>query len=185
MYQTDEKTLELCRRGDKEAFRTVVTAYRQMVFGVALRILGDHEDAKDIVQETFVRMWQGFSSFRSDQSLTTWIYTIATRLCIDALRKSSRTARMPDDADALTRITESGDEPERQAENSELASLVRALAGQLSPKQRMVFTLICLEGLDTEQVSAITGLSAGKIKNNLHMAKCKIRERLTSLGYGK
>lgn len=185
MYLTDKRTLELCRQGDKEAFRTVVATYRQMVFGVALRILGDEEGAKDIVQETFIKMWQGFSSFRSDQSLTAWIYTIATRLCLDTLRKSSKMSRMTDGDEVLTRFAEGSDGPERQMENNELASVVRELTSQLSPKQRAVFTLVCLEGLDTRQVAAITGLDAGKIKNNLYVAKSKIREQLTKLGYGR
>ena len=73
--------IERCRYGDQAAFRTVVQAYQPMVFTLAFRLLCDEDEAKDMVQETMIRVWVSFASFNPRQSLRNWIYTIAIRLC--------------------------------------------------------------------------------------------------------
>ncbi|MBQ8486237.1 MAG: sigma-70 family RNA polymerase sigma factor [Prevotella sp.] len=91
---TTEESLILsrCKDGDKSAFRWVVTTYQQRVFSVALKMLADEEEAKDVVQETFIRAWQEFDSFDLQRTFSTWLYTIATRLCLNR-QKQARAVR--------------------------------------------------------------------------------------------
>jgi len=173
-----------CRGGDRDAFRLLVKAYHRLVFSVALKLLGDEDRAKDIVQETFIRVWQKLDSYDDNAKFSTWIYTIASRLCLDELDKMRRTQPMPEDAEVLDSYT-SDQGAHSQLENKQWVAIVRTLANELSPKQRLVFTLSQLEGLQNDEVMQITGMDADKIKSNLYVARQTIRERLIKLGYGK
>lgn len=182
MEQIEKDILIKCREGDKEAFRQVVRQYQRMVFSLALKMLCDEEEAKDTVQDTFIRVWQNIGEYDTAKSFVTWIYTIATRLCLDRIKAQKHTAAMPEDVDALARFAADTDS-QVNLENSEWVAIVRLLASRLSDKQKTVFTLCQLEGLDTDEVQRITGLDATQIKSNLYVARQTIRKQLTELGY--
>ncbi len=145
-------------------------------------MVGDVEEAKDVVQETFLRVWQRLGDYDTQRSFTTWLYVIASRLCLDALRNMKRTSPLPADEQVLRHFA-ADSTMQRQLENREWVSIVRALADGLSPKQRLVFTLSQLEGLPSQEVEQVTGLSASQVKSNLYVARQTIRERLKRLGY--
>ena len=180
--ETENQILSKCKEGDKTSFRWVVQAYQRRMFSLALKMLADEEEAKDVVQETFIRVWQRLGDYDTQRSFTTWLYVIASRLCLDALRNMKRTSPMPADEQVLRHFA-SDSATQRQLENREWVSIVRALADGLSPKQRLVFTLSQLEGLPSQEVEQVTGLSASQVKSNLYVARQTIRERLKRLGY--
>ena len=182
MEQIEKDILIKCREGDKDAFRLIVRQYQRMVFSLALKMLCNEEEAKDTVQDTFVRVWQNIGEYDTAKSFVTWIYTIATRLCLDRIKAKKHTAAMPEDVDALARFAADTDS-QVNLENSEWVAIVRLLASRLSDKQKTVFTLCQLEGLDTDEVQRITGLDATQIKSNLYVARQTIRKQLTELGY--
>lgn len=170
-------------QGSHDAFREIVGEYQNMVFALCMKMLCREEDAEDAVQETFIRIWKHLPRYDATRTtFSTWIYTIATHICLDRLRQRKRLLPLPGDSDILRRVaTESN--TERQLENKEWAAIVRLLTPSLSAKQQLVFTLILLEGLSTDEVSAITGMSAEKIKSNLYVARQKIQNQLKLLGY--
>ncbi len=174
--------IQRCQHGDRSAFRVVVQAYQQMVFTLAFRLLCDEEEAKDIVQETLIKVWVNFKSYDPRQSLRTWIYTIAIRLCYDRLKQRMYLAPLPEEEDYFVGYI-SDDETDKPLENHELLAVIKSLVKNLSPKQRMVFTLTHLEGMSSEEVSQVTGMDASKIKSNLYVARKTIREQLKLLGY--
>lgn len=174
--------LKQCQHGDKTAFRVVVQTYQRMVFALAVRLLCDEEEAKDIVQETFIKVWVNITRYDLSQNFRTWIYTIATRQCLDRLRQKAPIEPMPED-EAYFEDYASDLESDRPLENRELISIIKTLVQQLSPKQRTVFTLIRLENLSTDEVTEITGMDADKIKCNLYVARKTVREQLKKLGY--
>lgn len=153
-----------------------------MVFSIALRMLCNEDSAKDVVQETFIRVWKNISHYEQGKSVRTWIYTIATRLCLDVIEKECHTMPMPENEELLSSFADE-QSPEQKMINSELAKTIKALTDRLSPKQRVVFTLIYLENLDTNEVKEITGMDAVQIKSNLYEAKKRIKEQLKRLGY--
>ena len=171
-----------CKQGDREAFRWVVETHQRMVFSLALKMLCDEEEAKDMVQETFIRVWQSIRSYDPQKTFSTWVYTIASRLCIDRLKRVRRIVALPSDEMALRRFATDGDN-QLELENREWVSIVRTIAEGLSDKQRLVFTLCQLEGLSSAEVEQITGLDARQVKSNLYVARQTIRKRLTDLGY--
>jgi RNA polymerase sigma-70 factor (ECF subfamily) len=182
MTQIARDIILRCQQGDKEAFRWVVETHQRLIFSLALKMLCDEEEAKDMVQETFIRVWQSIRSYDLRTTFSTWVYTIASRLCIDRLKRARRIVALPDDELALRRFASDGDN-QLALENKEWVSIVRTIAGGLSDKQRLVFTLCQLEGLSSAEVEQITGLDARQVKSNLYVARQTIRKRLTDLGY--
>lgn len=182
MTQIARDIILRCQQGDKEAFRWVVETHQRLIFSLALKMLCDEEEAKDMVQETFIRVWQSIRSYDLRTTFSTWVYTIASRLCIDRLKRARRIVALPDDELALRRFASDGDN-QLALENKEWVSIVRTIAGGLSDKQRLVFTLCQLEGLSSAEVEQITGLDARQVKSNLYVARQTIRKRLIDLGY--
>ena len=184
MQQTDIELINRCKAGDKTAFRIVVQNCQGMVYSLSLKMLADVEEAKDVVQDTFIKVWQNMASYDDRYSFNTWVYTIASRICLDRLRKVRPIGPAETDERVFEQVADDND-PERQLESSEWVSVIRVMADGLSGKQKLVFTLSQLEGLDTAQITEITGLDADQIKSNLYAAKKNIRERLIKMGYGK
>ena len=182
MTQKERDIITQCQQGNKDAFRWVVQTHQRMLFSLALKMLCDEEEAKDMVQETFIRVWQSIRTYNQEKPFTTWIYTIASRLCLDRLKRKKRVIAMPDDEQALRRLASDNDS-QRELENQEWVAIVRTMAEGLSDKQRLVFILCQLEGLSSEEAEQITGLDARQVKSNLYVARQTIRKRLNELGY--
>ena len=182
MIKIENDIISRCQQGDKEAFRWVVQTHQRMIFSLALKMLCDEEEAKDMVQETFIRVWQSIKGFDTQKTFSTWVYTIASRLCIDRLKRARKVVALPEDELVLRRFASDGDE-QLSLENKEWVSIVRTLAESLSDKQRLVFTLCQLEGLPSAEVEQITGQDAHQVKSNLYVARQTIRKRLNNIGY--
>jgi RNA polymerase sigma-70 factor (ECF subfamily) len=182
MTQTERDIITRCQQGDKNAFRWVVQTHQRMLFSLTLKMLCDEEEAKDAVQDTFIKVWQSIRNYDTQRSFTTWIYAIASRLCLDRLKRKGRIVPLPEDEQAVRTYAADNDSL-RTLENSEWISIVRLMAEELSEKQRLVFTLCQLEGLSSEEAEEITGLDAKQIKSNLYVARQTVRKRLKKLGY--
>ena len=182
MTQLNRDIITRCQRGDKDAFRWVVQTHQRLVFSLALKMLCDEEEAKDVVQETFIRVWQRIRDYDQEKAFTTWVYTIASRLCLDRHKRMSRIVPLSEDERVLC-IFASDTDSQRILENKEWTSIVRMMAEELSDKQRLVFTLCQLEGLSSDEVEQITGLDDRQVKSNLYVARQTIRKRLKELGY--
>lgn len=171
------ETIDAARNGDAGAFALIVERYRQSVFRICVRILGDSGEAEDAVQETFVRAWQSLQGYDPRYSIATWLRTIACRLCYDVLRRRTRRRQYEQDACRQGSGDGSGD-PESLRMSRELESLFRKAASGLSPMQRTVFVLAEIEQLPFYEVHRITGWSAVQIKSNLCIARKKVRKAI-------
>ena len=165
-------------QNDYRAFEQLVGEFQSYAFALAFRLLCDEDEAHDAVQEAFVRVWDHFDRYDRKRKFTTWLYTIVTNVAIDKLRAIRRYRGVfvsgYEDSTA-TDIRRQDDLHEIQS-NRELADMIRSLTHNLPLKQRLVFTLRDLQDCSVEEVCAITGMSIGSVKTNLHYARERIRK---------
>ena len=168
-----------CKQHDTTAFRQLVETHQAFVFGIAFRLLCDEEDAKDVVQETFIRVWLHLHRYDEKIRFSTWLYKIACNLCYDRLRAMKREPSNPKTSVELLDIEVCDEwDTEQSVINRNLKEWITTLTRNLSPKQRLIFTLRDIEELEIEEIEKITGMSRAKIKSNLYLARKYIRELL-------
>lgn len=175
--------IEDCKNNDHKAFQKLVETHQGIVFRLAFRLLCNTEEAKDIVQETFIRVWKNLNNFDMKQKFATWLYKITSNLCYDKLKSTKYRINNHsiDLADANILQPLSTDNIEADYINNELIIRIKALTTELTPKQKLVFTLRDLEGLEISEIISITGQTAKKIKSNLYLARKQIREKIEKL----
>jgi RNA polymerase sigma-70 factor (ECF subfamily) len=169
--------IEQCRNGDLHDFRKLVETATPFAFSVAFRLMGDKEQAEDIVQETMITIWKTIGKIRSAESFKTWMYKIVVNKCHDEMRrKKSRPEFIADDT-VWRKISERiSVNPGNEMDNAEMAEMISALTENLSPKQKTVFVLADLEQLTNAEISSVTRMSLTTIKANLYYARKKIGE---------
>ena len=173
---TDIKLIEECKGGNLNNFRKLVESTSPFVFSVAFRMLGDEDQAKDIVQETMVTIWQKINKINSAEVYRKWIYRIVVNKCYDQLRKRKRNPEFVADENTWKIVSESiSDNPSSGLENNEIARILNLLTDKLSLKQKTVFVLSEIEQMSHDEISDITGMSKTVIKANLHHARKSIR----------
>lgn len=184
-YTDDDWTL-ICRisDGDEEAMKVLVHRYWPLVFRTSLRIVCDRHEAEDISQEVFIRVWKSAGRFDRNGSITAWIYRITCNRATDILRKKKIFPSYKKKQDETSRA-DSETSPEERLIASEEWKIFTEASGMLSPKQRIIFTLKEIEGLDTPAVTQITGLDADSIKSNLYHARKKICRILEKYNNGQ
>jgi RNA polymerase sigma-70 factor, ECF subfamily len=178
MPENHQDIIERIKKGDQKAFRLIVEEYRQMAFSVAFRILCNEEEARDAVQESFIKIWQKIGTYDMTQKFSTWIYKIIVNSAIDRMRQI-RKVRITDFDRALSRIDQLNlSDNLADMDNRELAALIGWLSDGLPEKQRLVFVLRDLQGVESSEVQQILNMPETSVKSNLHHARLAIRERL-------
>lgn len=172
------------QRGDQDAFEHLVRAYDQSVLRLAVNLLRSPEDARDVYQEAFLRVYRNIHSFRFDCSFHTWLYRIVTNICLDYLRKrkvrkeESAVVDTPDGpVDRMDTFEQKGpgSNPERNLRNLQLGSRIDAALNDLTPRERMVFELRHYQGLRLRNIGDMLGTSEEAAKNCLFRATQKMR----------
>jgi RNA polymerase sigma-70 factor (ECF subfamily) len=175
----DKKLIEECRGGNFNNFRKLVEVTSPIAFSVAFRMLGDDDQAKDVVQETMITIWQKLNKIKSAEGYKSWMYRIVINKCYDELRKRRRYPEFVPDEKTWALISNSfSDGPSSDLENSETAQIISLLTQKLSPKQKAVFILSEIEEMSNDEISEITGMSKSGIKANLHYARKNLSEMI-------
>lgn len=177
----EDVLIRAARGGDLEAFNQLVLAYQGQVFALAYRLLGDREQAADVVQETFISAFQHIGRFQRGY-LRAWLLRIATNLCYDALRR--RRSRPTAPLEALLarpdspelRTLEGEADPESYAEQRELMREIRLALEQLPPEQRAVVVLCDSEGFPYAEAAQVLGISQGTLKSRLSRGRARLRD---------
>ena len=167
--------IQNCINKDEIAYRILVDRYADFAFSVAYRILNDVEDSKDMVQESFISVWNKIGSFHVEKNFSNWLYKIIVNKCYDFLRSKKRMPLIyPDESGWNIQGLFSDSNPERNLDNKEIGRVIRLLTNTLSVKQKIVFVLSELEGLPHDDISEITGMVKTSVKSNLNHARRKI-----------
>jgi len=192
----DRVLIERAQSGDRAAFEVLVQRYDRQVLRLALNVLGSAEDAQDVYQEAFLKIYRNLPRFRFDCAFYTWIYRIVTNVCLDHLRR--RRSRPEDQAPVIH--TDSADErrsadffdrqqaadggesnPERQLLGLEIGNKIEAALQALSPRERVVFEMKHYQGLKLRAIGEALGTTEDTVKNSLFRATRKLRSQLAGL----
>jgi RNA polymerase sigma-70 factor (ECF subfamily) len=192
----DDRTLiERVQAGDRSAFELLVQRYDRQVLRLALNVLGSPEDARDVYQEAFLKIYRNLHSFRFECAFYTWIYRIVTNICLDHLRRRrSHPEEQPpvlrpisfeerQDGDFFDRQQGTGthSDPEREVLGHEIGRKVEAALEALSPRERMVFEMRHYQGMKLRDIGEALGTTEETAKNSLFRATRKLRTQLESL----
>jgi RNA polymerase sigma-70 factor (ECF subfamily) len=185
----DKALIDRCMRNDVAAFDEVVGRYKNKVYSYIARMVGSDQDAEDLTQEVFIRMYTSLGSFRSQSSLNTWLFRIASNLCIDHYRRAKKHQNVaysldePIDSDDSVQTREVPDvayEPHRVLEAGEMSVQIELALGQLPEKLRAVVLLHDVEGLQYDEIAQVVGCPLGTVKSRLFNARMQLRERLNA-----
>lgn len=190
---TDRALLRQAQTGDFDAFEALARRYQPRVHGLALRIVGQRQDAEDVVQQTFLSLIEHLESFRGESTVAAWVLRIAANHALKVLRKrrglhtiSLDTAPEGDDEGYAAVphpefIAEWRDDPADLAQQAELRQQIEGALAELDDRYRLVFILRDMEGLSVKQTAEILELSEANVKVRLLRARLALRERLTRL----
>jgi RNA polymerase sigma factor (sigma-70 family) len=160
-----------------EAFNLLLKKYQQKIYWHIRRLVIDHDDADDLVQEVFIKVWKSLSNFRNDSQLYTWLYRIATNESITFLNRKKQKSNISLDETAGAELAESlMESPYFDGDKAQL-KLQKALL-TLPEKQRLVFNMKYFDDLKYDEISEILGTSVGGLKASFHLAVKKIEEYL-------
>jgi len=175
--------IQSVKKGDRQAFGKLIDSCGQYVYAVALKLIGDADDAHDAAQESFIKVWEKIDTYKSHLKFTTWLYKIVTNTCLDKLRRQSRESRIFEQAENLENLNRS--QEGNDFEENQFFEFVRLVSRKLSGKQHSVFVLHDLEELSQDEISKILGMSKGRVKSNLYYARKAIRQLLKSVDQQK
>jgi RNA polymerase sigma-70 factor (ECF subfamily) len=182
-----DSLIRAAQRGDQDAFEQLVRTYDQSVLRLAMNLLRSPEDARDVYQEAFLRVYRNLHAFRFDCSFHTWLYRIMTNICLDQLRK--RKVRKEEPAvvetsegpiDRMEAFEEDAAEadPERSMWNRQLKRKIEDALQDLTPRERLVFELRHYQGLRLRNIGEMLGTTEEAAKNCLFRATQKMRSVL-------
>jgi RNA polymerase sigma-70 factor (ECF subfamily) len=159
------------RDGDREAFDALMRAHLPAIRALALRWVGDPDEAADLCQQAFVRAFRSMPRFRGDASFRTWLYRIAIRLAADAARARGRTERLEGQGDRL-------EAPRRESELPQDLARLRAAIARLPARQRAVVELRTFEAMSVREVARVLGTTALAVRVNYHYALGRLRKEM-------
>ncbi len=190
--RADAEVVQRARSGDREAFRILVERYQGRAYGLALRVLRDEEQARDVVQDAFLKAYGSLDRFEGRSGFYTWLYRIVMNLCLDAKRRdrSGQQVEWTEQvvhggaAEAALAAADDPQEPDPAAalERSELREqLTRAIEG-LPEDARRIIELREIDDLSYQEIAECLGVPKGTVMSRLHYARRRLREALVAAG---
>lgn len=181
MTKTEErKIIARAKRGNADAFRDLVDAYKDRLFAFIWKMVRNHHEAEDVCQAAFVKAYQSLASYSENYAFSTWLFTIGYRICLNNLRKKRA---LSGDVD-FSRM--GGEQPEAPLSlaNSEEAKRLREViwgaVGRLSPPQRTAVLLFYAENKSCQDIGVVLGIPAVTVKSHLHRARAKLKTLLSA-----
>ncbi len=173
------------QRGDTAAFEELVRLYDQNVLRLTLQLVRSEEDARDLYQEAFLKIYRSLERFRFECRFTTWVYRVVMNTCLDYLRRHRSREMLPLElSDVGTELVDSladarpAHDPEQALRSKEISQKIEAALNTLNPRERLVFELKHYQGLKLRTIGEMFGTTEETVKNCLFRATRKLRARL-------
>ncbi|WP_202081283.1 RNA polymerase sigma factor SigW [Caldalkalibacillus salinus] len=188
MDRTERKLIKKASAGSRTAFRAIVERYKNKIYHLAYRMLGNHTEAEDVAQETFIRVYTKLDRYNDDHKFSTWIYRIATNLCIDHLRKRKQHVQSLDQEVAgveglalYSQVASTTDTPEEEVMTLELREEVQLAIDKLPPQYKTIIILRYLQDLSLQEISEVIDLPVTTIKTRIHRGREALKKQLQNL----
>lgn len=185
---SQEKILiQKCKSGDIYAFEQLIQGYQKKVFNIAYRILGDIDDASDMSQEVFIKVYKSITNFKEESSLSTWIYRIATNTCLDEVRRKKKAASISmsstiqlEDGEITIQVEDSKPGPDELIAQKETREEINKAIESLNEEHKAVIVLRDIQGLSYEEISSVLQCSLGTVKSRINRARSSLKNILIS-----
>ena len=182
MDGTELALLKAARAGDPQAIDRLLTRHERQVYRFGLRMCGDEEAARDVLQETLLAAFRGLPGFRGDASLSTWLFQIARSFCVKSRRRTAgEPAQFTTLASDEARAVLAPEDVDRDAHVRELGAAIQAGLLALPEAYREAVVLRDVEGLSAEEAAKVLGVEVGALKSRLHRGRMELRQHLSSL----
>ena len=189
MELDDSELLRRGKAGDRDALRQLYEKYQRRLLSVVVGLVRNPEDAREIVQDTFVRAFRSLDGFKGDSSFYTWLYRIAVNRAIDLQRRGNRfqstefdeSVAVGDEGTAVLGAGSVSQDPFDAARNRELGRRISEAIESLTPDHRAVILLREIEGLSYEEIAQVMDCSLGTVMSRLHYARKKLQAKLKEL----
>ena len=182
MEEQESQYIHRCQQGDPQAFEEILKLYEKKVYNLTYRMMGNHEDANDLAQEAFIRVYQSIDQFRGDARFSTWLYRIATNVCLDELRKRSRRQAesldepvRTQDGSVMREIPDWSDNPEEALNRREIQSMVQTGIQSLPEEQKTALILRDLQGHTYEEIAEMLDISLGTVKSRINRGRMALK----------
>lgn len=182
-----KKRINQVLKGDQNAYAEIVEIYKDKVFQLCYRMLGNRHEAEDMAQEAFIRAYVNIASFNINLKFSTWLYRIATNLCIDRIRKKKPDYYLDAEVsgtDGLTMYSQIPADttlPEDEVESMELQGIIQREISRLPEKYRSVIVLKYIEELSLNEISEILDMPLGTVKTRIHRGREALRQQLRNV----
>lgn len=182
----DEKAvIEGCKRGDLGAFDQLIGFHQKQAYNLAYRLTNDYDDASDIVQEAFIRVYHSINSFRGDANFSTWLYRVVTNVYLDARKKEKNRPHTSledfielDDSTVSRQVQDNSPRPDELLEEKERHDAIEAAIKTLPDYQRAMVVLYHVQGCSYEEIGKILGMPLGTVKSRLNRARLALKDKL-------
>lgn len=175
ILQPTDYIIKQCQSGDKKAYKKLVNITQPFAYNIACKILPSKEDAKDALQDCYLKIWHNINAFDSSRTFTTWMYKILVNICLDMLKKNKNKYMLSESQEVHTT------DNEQQLSDKDLISKIKKLSMKLPYKQRVAFILKDIQGLSMDELEEILNMKKGQIKSNLYYARKYLREQLLKI----
>ena len=188
MALSDTDLIHKAQKGDESAFNELVCRYDRSVLSLALKYVNDRDDAKDIYQEVFLRVFRGLKNFKFKSEFSTWLYRITINVCLTFIKSGKRQTMIRidndmqnDEVDNIVGSDDVENSPEEALSRNEFTGNVKEALEKLSPKQKMIFILKHFEGYKIKEIALMINCGEGTVKKYLFEANHKLRTQLSEL----
>ena len=187
MSKQNEKILiNRCMNGDIEAFEELISDYEKRVFNIAFRMIGNYNDAEDISQEIFIKVFKSIKNFKGNSSFYTWLYRIVVNECYDIAKKKKKILAFSIDTPIVTGedeiqrdIKDRGKLPEEEYENKELRKEIQKALNMVSNEHRTMIVLRDVQGFSYDEISEMLKCPPGTVKSRINRARKALKELLS------
>ena len=178
MSSEEDAWVSRARSGDQAAFEAIFQRYERQIYSFTYRMMGDADDAYDLTQDCFIKAYRNLEKTNGDLNVSAWLHRIASNACLDVLRRRKRIRWLPWENDKHENLLPSHttDDPELTVVTTEIRNDVQVILNEMTPRNRLALLLREFEGLSTEEIGEVMGLSRSAVKSVLFRSREEFRK---------